>query len=74
MSRRIHTPSYRLHKSFGLAVVTLTDAATAHRKDVLLGKHNTKASRIEYARVLSEWLTPSPSARRSTGDALSAGR
>jgi len=55
MARRIHTPSYRLHKSSGQSVVTLTDATTGRRKDFLLGQHDTQASRVEYARVLSEW-------------------
>src|SRR4051812_2952928 len=55
MARQISTPSYRLHKSSGQAVVTLTDAVSRRRKDVLLGPHNTQTSRVEYARVLSEW-------------------
>ena len=56
MARRNHTPTYRLHKSSGLGVVTLTDAVTGRRKDVLLGPHDTQASRDEYAQVLSEWV------------------
>jgi integrase len=55
MARRTTTPSYRLHKSSGQAIVTLTDAVTGRRKDVLLGQHDTQASRVEYARVLAEW-------------------
>jgi len=55
MSRhRKAVPTYRQHKQSGQAIVTLTDAA-GRRRDVLLGKHNTLASRIEYARVISEW-------------------
>src|SRR5262249_23722274 len=34
---------------------TLTDGA--RRRDVLLGRHGTGASRHEYARVLAEWET-----------------
>jgi integrase len=55
MARRTTTPSYRLHKSSGQAVVTLTDAVTGRRKDVLLGQYDTQMSRVEYARVLAEW-------------------
>jgi integrase len=55
MARRIHTPTYRSHKSSGLAVVTLTDSTTGRRKDVLLGPYNSQPSRVEYARVLAEW-------------------
>jgi integrase len=54
MARRSRTPSYRLHKQSGQAVVTLTDAVTGRRKDVLLG-HLDSESRVEYARVLAEW-------------------
>ena len=55
MARRNHTPSYRLHKVSGQGIVTLTDAVSGQRKDFLLGTHNSKESRIEYARLLSEW-------------------
>jgi len=47
-------PSYRLHKSSGQAVVTLTDPS-GRRHDVLLGEHNSPESRSEYLRVLGEW-------------------
>jgi integrase len=47
-------PSYRLHRQSGQAVTTLTDGC-GNRKDVLLGKHGTSASRREYARVIAEW-------------------
>jgi integrase len=47
-------PTYRRHKQSGQAVVTLTDGLGG-RKDVLLGKHGTKDSRIEYARVIAQW-------------------
>ncbi|MFL5328967.1 MAG: tyrosine-type recombinase/integrase [Gemmataceae bacterium] len=57
MSRpRIPDPKYRLHRSSGNAVVTLTDAG-GRRRDVYLGKHGTAASKREYARVLDEWQT-----------------
>lgn len=55
MARRTHTPSYRLHKSSGQGIVTLTDTVTGRRKDVLLGPFDTLGSRVEYARVLAEW-------------------
>jgi integrase len=47
-------PKYRHHKQSGQAVVTLTDGC-GNRRDVLLGKHGTRASREEYARVIAEW-------------------
>lgn len=48
-------PSYRRHKASGQGIVTLTDASTGARKDVLLGKYGTKASRVEYSRVIQSW-------------------
>jgi hypothetical protein len=54
MSKRIGVPSYRRHKQSGQAVVTLPDGLGG-RRDVLLGKHGTAASRHEYARVIAEW-------------------
>jgi hypothetical protein len=54
MSRRTSVPSYRLHRQSGQAVVTLTDGFGG-RHDVLLGKHGTQESRVEYARVIAEW-------------------
>jgi integrase len=53
--RRNSVPTYRLHKQSGQAIVTLTDATTGRRRDVLLGPHDTPQSRAEYARVLAEW-------------------
>ena len=44
------TPSYRLHKPIGQAVVTLDG------RDIYLGKHGSTASRGEYDRIISEWL------------------
>src|SRR5262245_29167864 len=47
-------PSFRLHKSSGQAVVTLTDPSGG-RHDVLLGRFDSPESRAEYLRVLAEW-------------------
>jgi integrase len=47
-------PSYRKHKQSGQAVVCLTDGC-GNRRDVLLGPYGSKESRLEYARVISEW-------------------
>jgi hypothetical protein len=55
MSLHHHTASYRLHKGSGQGIVTLTDAISGRRKDVLLGTFDTQAWRVEYARVLAEW-------------------
>src|SRR5579871_5005605 len=55
MSRKPRIPSYRLHRQSRQAVVTLTDGVTGQRKDFLLGKHNTAASRQEYKRVVLDW-------------------
>ncbi len=44
------TPKYRTHRASGQAVVTL------YGRDFYLGPHGTKASRIEYDRLISEWL------------------
>ncbi len=43
-------PKYRKHRASGQAVVTL-DAV-----DYYLGPHGTKASRIEYDRLIADWL------------------
>ena len=50
MSRPMRTPSYRLHKPSGQAVVTLDG------RDVYLGKHDTPQSKAEYDRLIAEWL------------------
>lgn len=52
--RRFRDPSYRLHRASGQAIVTLPDGMGG-RRDVLLGKYDTAASRKEYRRVLAEW-------------------
>jgi len=43
-------PRYRKHRATGQAVVTLSG------RDIYLGPHGTKASRIEYDRQIGEWL------------------
>jgi integrase len=54
VSRQSRIPTYRRHKQSGQAIVTLTDGLGG-RRDVLLGKYGTAASRAEYARVIAEW-------------------
>jgi integrase len=49
MPRRT-VPKYRLHRPSGLAVVTLGG------RDIYLGPHESKASRVEYDRLIAEWL------------------
>src|SRR4051794_19164124 len=46
----LRTPSYRLHRPTGQAVVTIDG------QDCYLGKHSTPASRAEYDRLIAEWL------------------
>lgn len=43
-------PKYRKHKQSGQAIVTLSG------RDFLLGPHGTQASRLEYDRLIMEWL------------------
>jgi integrase len=51
MPRLLHTvPKYRRHRGSNQAVVTLNG------RDHYLGPHGTKASRIEYDRLIGEWL------------------
>lgn len=50
MSKKQQTPSYRLHKPSGRAVVTLDG------KDFYVGPYGTKTSRYEYDRLIAEWL------------------
>jgi len=47
MSKRV--PSYRLHKPSGKAVVTING------KDYYLGVHNSKESKLAYARIIGEY-------------------
>jgi integrase len=64
----MRTPSYRLHKPSGQAVVTLDG------HDVYLGKHDTPQSRAEYDRLIAEWLSngrrlsPSPAGPAGCSD------
>ena len=48
--RRQSLPKYRKHRASGQAVVTLSG------RDCYLGPHGTKASRLEYDRLIAEWL------------------
>src|SRR6478609_8109142 len=43
-------PSYCKHRASGQAVVTLCG------QDFYLGPHGTKASKLEYDRLIAEWL------------------
>lgn len=43
-------PAYRRHRASGQAIVTL------YGKDFYLGPHGTKASKIEYDRLIGEWV------------------
>ena len=54
-------PTYRKHRPTGQAVVTL------YGRDVYLGAHGTKASKIEYDRLITEWLANGRQAK-ATGD------
>lgn len=45
-------PAYRRYEAAGQAMVTLAG------QDHYLGPHGTKASRGEYAPVVSEWIAP----------------
>jgi hypothetical protein len=54
-------PKYRKHKQSGQAIVTLSG------RDFLLGPHGTQASRLEYDRLIMEWLASGRS--RSFGTA-----
>src|SRR5262245_58461937 len=65
MTRKPRIPSYRLHKASGQAVVVLRGTS------VYLGKWNTPESRIEYQRVIAEWLANGK--RLSQPDASPAG-
>ena len=49
------TPSYRLRKGHGQAIVTLSDSFTKKRRDYWLGEYGSPASREQYHRVIAEW-------------------
>ena len=60
----LRTPSYRLHRPFGQAVVTLGG------RDFYLGKNGSPGSRAEYDRMLVEWIS---NGRRLPGPASGRG-
>lgn len=43
-------PKYRLHRASGQAVVTISG------RDCYLGLHDSKTSKLEYGRLVAEWL------------------
>jgi site-specific recombinase XerD len=47
----VRTPTYRLHKPTGQAVVTLNG------RDFYLGKHGAPESRAQYDQLIAEWLS-----------------
>jgi hypothetical protein len=47
----LRTPSYRLHKPTGQAVVTLNG------RDIYLGRFGSPESRAEYDRTIVEWIS-----------------
>src|SRR4051812_16006246 len=49
-------PKYRKHKQSGQAIVTLSG------RDFLLGPHGTRTSKLEYDRLIMEWLASGRSA------------
>ncbi|MFP6668507.1 MAG: site-specific integrase, partial [Pirellulales bacterium] len=58
-------PKYRKHKATDQAVVTIAG------RDHYLGPHGTKASKVEYDRLIGEWLTSGrPSRGFGQADAL----
>jgi integrase len=57
-------PKYRKHRASGQAVVTLNG------RDHYLGPHGTKASRLEYDRLIGEWLANGRNSPRAPAQAL----
>lgn len=55
-------PSYRLHKATGQAVVTINE--NGRRRDVYLGVFQSPASRVEYARIVTELSHDEPTPLR----------
>ena len=49
-SLKYQIPKYRKHRASGQAIVTLSGC------DFYLGPHGTKASKLEYDRLIQEWL------------------
>ena len=65
MPRLVHAvPKYQKHRASGQAVVTING------RDYYLGPHGTKASKVEYDRLITEWLS---SGRSSSFGAPEAG-
>jgi hypothetical protein len=63
MPKLIHaTPKYRHHKTSGQAIVSIGGT------DVYLGPWKSKASRVEYDRVISEWLAAGRQPRKTSDD------
>lgn len=50
-ARTLRTPAYRHHKPSGQAVVTLDG------RDFYLGRHGSPESRVQYDRLIVEWLS-----------------
>lgn len=64
----VRTPSYRLHRPTGQAVVTLNG------RDSYLGRHGSPESKAEYDRLVAEWLCrgrrPSPAPESAAPSSL----
>ena len=58
-------PKYRKHRATGQAVVTLSG------RDFYLGHHGGRTSRLEYDRLIGEWLANGRQSIRVTADELS---
>ena len=61
-------PKYRKHKRSGQAVVTLDG------KDFYLGPHGTKASKLEYDRLIGEWLANGRTLPTGPGDVMTVAK
>ena len=63
MPRLIHAvPKYQKHRASGQAVVSING------RDHYLGLHGSKASRVEYDRLITEWLASGRSRAFGTPD------
>jgi integrase len=63
----MRVPKYRLHRSSGQAVVTLSG------RDVYLGPHGTPESKARYERAVAEWLAAGRAERPAPGPSLTVG-
>ena len=61
------TPRYRKHKATGQAIVTVFG------KDHYLGPHNSKSSKLEYDRLIHEWLAAGSAFQAAEGWCQPAG-